>query len=121
MIKGQVKWFNEAKGFGFITPARRQQRRIRTLSAIQDQGFKTLAEGQNVQFSIENGGIQAAYRSSLPRRTVRRSYGRSRRSRSQRISDRRSPDGFWCLRCPEIRRGWTERCIPTGRNRSVGQ
>jgi len=39
-IKGQVKWFNESKGFGFI---------------IQGNGFKTLAEGQNVEFEIQDG------------------------------------------------------------------
>ncbi|MGP3146669.1 cold shock domain-containing protein, partial [Serratia bockelmannii] len=51
MIKGQVKWFNEAKGFGFITPADGSKDVFVHFSAIQDQGFKTLAEGQNVQFS----------------------------------------------------------------------
>ena len=55
MIKGQVKWFNESKGFGFITPADGSKDVFVHFSAIQDQGFKTLAEGQNVQFSIENG------------------------------------------------------------------
>lgn len=55
MIKGQVKWFNEAKGFGFITPADGSKDVFVHFSAIRDQGFKTLAEGQNVQFSIENG------------------------------------------------------------------
>lgn len=55
MIKGQVKWFNEAKGFGFITPADGSKDVFVHFSAIRDQGFKTTAEGQNVQFSIENG------------------------------------------------------------------
>uniref|UniRef100_UPI0035C6D607 transcription antiterminator/RNA stability regulator CspE n=1 Tax=Serratia quinivorans TaxID=137545 RepID=UPI0035C6D607 len=55
MIKGQVKWFNESKGFGFITPEDGSKDVFVHFSAIQDQGFKTLAEGQNVQFSIENG------------------------------------------------------------------
>ncbi len=55
MIKGQVKWFNESKGFGFITPADGSKDVFVHFSAIQDQGFKTLAEGQNVEFSIENG------------------------------------------------------------------
>ena len=55
MIKGQVKWFNVSKGFGFITPADGSKDVFVHFSAIQDQGFKTLAEGQNVQFSIENG------------------------------------------------------------------
>lgn len=55
MMKGQVKWFSESKGFGFITPADGSKDVFVHFSAIQDQGFKTLAEGQNVQFSIENG------------------------------------------------------------------
>ncbi|CAM3468179.1 cold-shock protein [Rouxiella silvae] len=55
LMKGQVKWFNESKGFGFITPADGSKDVFVHFSAIQDQGFKTLAEGQNVQFSIENG------------------------------------------------------------------
>ena len=55
MMKGQVKWFNESKGFCFITPADGSKDVFVHFSAIQDQGFKTLAEGQNVQFSIENG------------------------------------------------------------------
>ncbi|UDG79242.1 Cold shock-like protein CspE [Candidatus Ecksteinia adelgidicola] len=55
MIKGQVKWFNESKGFGFITPEDGSKDVFVHFSAIQDQGFKTLTEGQNVQFSIENG------------------------------------------------------------------
>jgi len=55
MMKGQVKWFNESKGFGFITPADGSKDVFVHFSAIQDQGFKTLAEGQNVQFTIENG------------------------------------------------------------------
>jgi CspA family cold shock protein len=55
MMKGQVKWFNESKGFGFITPSDGSKDVFVHFSAIQDSGFKTLAEGQQVQFSIENG------------------------------------------------------------------
>ena len=55
MIKGQVKWFNESKGFGFITPEDGSKDVFVHFSAIQDSGFKTLAEGQKVTFSIENG------------------------------------------------------------------
>jgi cold shock protein len=55
MIKGQVKWFNESKGFGFITPEDGSKDVFVHFSAIQDGGFKTLAEGQKVTFSIENG------------------------------------------------------------------
>ena len=47
-IKGQVKWFNESKGFGFITPADGSKDVFVHFSAIQGNGFKTLAEGQNI-------------------------------------------------------------------------
>jgi CspA family cold shock protein len=54
-LKGQVKWFNESKGFGFITPADGSKDIFVHFSAISDDGFKTLAEGQNVEYAIENG------------------------------------------------------------------
>ena len=54
-IKGQVKWFNESKGFGFITPADGSKDVFVHFSAIQSNDFKTLDEGQNVEFTIENG------------------------------------------------------------------
>ncbi|WP_442946347.1 cold shock domain-containing protein [Nostoc sp. 'Peltigera membranacea cyanobiont' 210A] len=55
LIKGQVKWFNESKGFGFITPVDGSKDVFVNFSAIQGNGFKTLAEGQNVQFEIQDG------------------------------------------------------------------
>ncbi|MGP1931606.1 MAG: cold shock domain-containing protein, partial [Arsenophonus sp. ET-DL12-MAG3] len=51
-MKGQVKWFNESKGFGFITPSDGSKDVFVHFSAIQGNGFKTLAEGQNVEFTI---------------------------------------------------------------------
>ncbi|MFB8241119.1 transcription antiterminator/RNA stability regulator CspE [Kitasatospora purpeofusca] len=54
-VNGQVKWFNEAKGFGFITPEDGSKDVFVHFSAIQGTGFKTLVEGQNVQFEIEAG------------------------------------------------------------------
>ena len=62
MSTGTVKWFNESKGFGFITPAEGGADVFVHFSAIQGDGFKTLAEGQKVSFQIENGpkGPQAA-------------------------------------------------------------
>ena len=54
-IKGQVKWFNESKGFGFITPADGSKDVFVHFSAIQSTSFKTLDEGQRVEFTIEQG------------------------------------------------------------------
>lgn len=54
-IKGSVKWFNESKGFGFITPEDGSKDVFVHFSAITSNGFKTLAEGQRVEFEITNG------------------------------------------------------------------
>ncbi len=54
-IQGTVKWFNESKGFGFITPEDGSKDVFVHFSAIQGNGFKTLAENQKVAFSIESG------------------------------------------------------------------
>lgn len=55
VIKGTVKWFNEAKGFGFITPEDNGKDVFVHFSAIETDGFKTLKEGQKVSFGVENG------------------------------------------------------------------
>ncbi|HET6591285.1 MAG TPA: cold-shock protein [Xanthomonadales bacterium] len=55
MTTGTVKWFNEAKGFGFITPADGGKDVFVHFSEIQAEGFKVLAEGQSVTFNVENG------------------------------------------------------------------
>jgi CspA family cold shock protein len=62
MATGTVKWFNESKGFGFITPANGGDDVFVHFSAIQGGGFKTLAEGQSVSFEVEKGpkGLQAS-------------------------------------------------------------
>ncbi len=52
---GTVKWFNDAKGFGFITPANGERDCFVHYSAIQGQGFKTLTEGENVEFDLVQG------------------------------------------------------------------
>jgi CspA family cold shock protein len=54
-FKGTVKWFNESKGFGFITPDDGSKDIFVHFSAIKSSGFKTLAEGQRVEFEIVNG------------------------------------------------------------------
>ncbi|MGD8407229.1 MAG: cold-shock protein [Thiohalophilus sp.] len=62
MINGTVKWFNESKGFGFITPEDGSKDVFVHFSAIVGDGFRTLAEGQQVSFEVEQGpkGPQAA-------------------------------------------------------------
>ncbi|ALB69072.1 RNA chaperone/antiterminator CspA [Cronobacter muytjensii] len=54
-MTGLVKWFNAEKGFGFITPDNGSKDVFVHFSAIQNNGFKTLEEGQKVTFSVENG------------------------------------------------------------------
>jgi CspA family cold shock protein len=55
VITGTVKWFNDAKGFGFITPDDGSKDVFVHHSAIQGSGFKSLAEGQKVQFELTQG------------------------------------------------------------------
>lgn len=62
MTTGTVKWFNESKGFGFISPSDGSADVFVHFSAIQGDGFKTLKENDPVEFEVENGpkGLQAA-------------------------------------------------------------
>ena len=75
-IKGNVKWFNESKGFGFITPEDGSKDVFVHFSAIQTNGFKTLAEGQRVEFEITNGakGPSAANVTALYFRQVSKNF-----------------------------------------------
>jgi len=61
MAQGNVKWFNDAKGYGFISQADGEDVFVH-FSAIQAQGFKSLAEGDRVEFEVTRGpkGLQAA-------------------------------------------------------------
>jgi cold shock protein len=61
VARGTVKWFNEAKGFGFISQEGGEDVFVH-FSAIQGDGFKTLAEGEALEFDVTSGpkGLQAA-------------------------------------------------------------
>ena len=52
---GTVKWFNDSKGFGFITPENGEKDLFVHHSAIQAEGFKSLAEGDRVEFDVVEG------------------------------------------------------------------
>ena len=62
MIKGTVKWFNDSKGFGFISPSDGSADVFVHHSAIVSGGYRSLSEGQTVRFEVENGpkGLQAS-------------------------------------------------------------
>ena len=62
MATGTVKWFNDAKGFGFITPDQGGEDLFVHFSTIQGNGFKTLKEGEKVSFEVVQGpkGKQAS-------------------------------------------------------------
>jgi len=55
MATGIVKWFNNAKGYGFVTPDDGEQDVFVHFSAIEMEGYRTLKEGQRVEFEVEQG------------------------------------------------------------------
>lgn len=66
MITGTVKWFNDSKGFGFISPEDGSKDVFVHHSAILGTGFKSLAEGQKVQFEVTQGQKGPAARNVQP-------------------------------------------------------
>ena len=60
-VTGTVKWFNNAKGFGFVTMPDRSEDIFGHFRAIEGEGFKSLAEGEEVEFELMEGpkGLQA--------------------------------------------------------------
>ena len=68
MVTGVVKWFNNAKGYGFVTPDEGDQDIFVHFSAIEMDGYRTLKEGQRVQFEVEEGpkGLHALKLQSTP-------------------------------------------------------
>jgi len=62
MASGKVKWFNETKGFGFITPDAGGEELFAHYTAIQTDGFKVLKENQRVSYDVVQGqkGLQAS-------------------------------------------------------------
>jgi CspA family cold shock protein len=62
MVTGIVKWFNNAKGYGFLKQDGLEEDIFCHFSAIEGNGYKTLVEGQRVEFEVNKGpkGLQAA-------------------------------------------------------------
>jgi CspA family cold shock protein len=69
MAIGTVKWFNATKGYGFITPTDGGDDVFAHYSAIEMEGYKTLKEGQKVEYEVQEGpkGPQASHIRSVPR------------------------------------------------------
>jgi CspA family cold shock protein len=72
MSAGTVKWFSASKGYGFITPTDGGDDVFAHYSAIEMEGYKTLKEGQHVEFDVQDGpkGPQAAHIRALSKNKV---------------------------------------------------
>lgn len=72
LADGKVKWFNDAKGYGFITQEGIEKDIFVHYSAIQREGFKTLREGETVNFEVVDGpkGLQATNVQIMPNATA---------------------------------------------------
>lgn len=66
MARGKVKWFNDAKGYGFIEPETGGNDVFVHFSVIQMEGFRTLSEGQDVEFEVHSGE-RGAYAANVTR------------------------------------------------------
>ena len=106
MATGTVKWFNDAKGFGFITPDGGGKDLFAHFSAIQSSGFKSLQENQRVQFEVKQGqkGLQAANIKVAARRTCSLSIIFSREQVAE-LSSLRSPLRPGAFQRPRPRQG----------------
>src|ERR1041385_8979855 len=93
MPTGTVKWFNDAKGFGFITPDDGGKDLFAHHSAIQGSGFKSLKEGQKVQYEATQcrRGPAATNNKPLGARAPRSARGPSRGGPGRRRTFRRRP------------------------------
>ena len=88
MAQGLVKWFNDAKGYGFITQEDGQDVFVH-YSAIQASGFRSLAEGDRVEFEVTRGP------KACRRRTSRRSEARPSRASGPAPRWGAGPDAYW--------------------------